>query len=652
MEVSDSFAIHYGTIESRRSRKIEKIASDCKTKFSSAANFVRESLGLYIMWWTEPEQLMEDAKTFYPHMTAEQLDYMKKQMRKMTTCLSCDNVFATEDPQTKQPCPKCKSDKLKMPENPDEYFEYEIQKVIDNAGTMQPLPFEPHKGGELRVDIDSGTFRDIQKIISEGDAKKRYPNWNVFFQEAISLFILWWTPGEMAESEVLMYSIWPYMPTKVKEHWENHEKFKETFKGFIIRRNAWCEKNGIAPDALIGVASAESIPETTDKQSGVDVRQVAASAVYEEPAATQQLRAANKAVGAWNLLCQELEDTKSFIDGMQIPLETPADALPSDDYPLIWSFYSRLLPVKVVLTALADMISDTGEDKPVNYRHFREIAYEASLGLAEILKQYETKWKTKRNEKLSTGLPLATFGLDMTDMNKQAKVKASKERFQEHFVGMKEESWIKRQNSTDKKKKDKNDVAFFDGALNTLGLAYFKAEVVKTKSKKKKIDYEIKVGLTRLGADLVGLGNPILENYQREHWKNALADGEIDLILNEIIPRFPLEHSLVNKAVAMLDGVKEKSPDNYLTTKEIDMQFETSIIEWLRKNEGNSYFKFITEIRSDPAKLTPWRVATMGRLGEMRIVDWKLEKGTGKSRFYPHQSLTEKISQLFKKMNN
>jgi len=42
----------------------------------------------------------------------------------------------------------------------------------------------------------------------------------------------------------------------------------------------------------------------------------------------------------------------------------------------------------------------------------------------------------------------------------------------------------------------------------------------------------------------------------------------------------------------------------------------------------------------------------MGRLGEMKIADWKLEKGTGKSRFYPHQSLTEKISQLFKKVNN
>mgnify|MGYP001336053860 CR=1 FL=1 len=61
MKLSDSFTIHYGEIDSRRAKKIDKIASACKTKFSSATNFVRESLGLYIMWWTEPEQMMEEA---------------------------------------------------------------------------------------------------------------------------------------------------------------------------------------------------------------------------------------------------------------------------------------------------------------------------------------------------------------------------------------------------------------------------------------------------------------------------------------------------------------------------------------------------------------------------------------------------------------
>ena len=95
---------------------------------------------------------------------------------------------------------------------------------------------------------------------------------------------------------------------------------------------------------------------------------------------------------------------------------------------------------------------------------------------------------------------------------------------------MKEEAWVKRQN------KKQKGLAVFDGALNAMGLAYFKAQEVPTKSKKKKTDYEIKVGLTRLGADLVGLGNPILENYQREHWKNSLAEGEVDFILNKIIP--------------------------------------------------------------------------------------------------------------------
>ena len=622
METADSATIHYGTISMDKTLQIEKIASNCKTKFSSAKNFVRESLGLYILWWTEPEVVMEQAKTWYPHMTEEQIDYIKKRMRN----------------------PKAK--------NPDEMFEKEVQEVINrDKPYLQPLPFESTKPGELRIDIDFGTFRSIQKIINEGDAKKRYPDWESFFQEAISLFVLWWTPGESESAEQVMYSIWPYIPKKIKEHWENHDKFGPTFKNFIGGRNVWCKKNNIDPDALPDTTSAESkqIESVVEEKLPPNIL---APTVSEEPISTQQLRAATKAQDSWNLLCAELEDTKSYIDGMQIPSKIPADSLPSDDYPLVWSFYSRFLPVKIVMTALADMISDT-QTEMVNYKHFREIAYEASLGLAEILKQYETKWKIKRNEKLSTGLPLATFGLDMTDMEKQAKVKASKERFLEHFVGMKKESWVKRQN--DEKSKKKNGLAFFDGALNAMGLVYFKAEKIEagpSKSNKKKTEYEIKIGLTRLGADLVGLGNPILENYQREHWKNALADGEIEFLLNEIIPRFPLEHKLVNKIVNMLNDVQEKSSDNYLIPKNLNTEFDTIIREWLQKNNDNGYFNTITKIRSDAAMITPWRVATMGRLGEMKIADWKLEKGTGKSRFYPHQSLTEKISQLFKKMNN
>jgi hypothetical protein len=622
METVDSATIHYATISMDKTLQIENIASNCKTKFSSAKNFVRESLGLYILWWTEPEVVMEQAKTWYPHMTEEQIDYLKKRMRN----------------------PKAK--------NPDEMFEKEVQEVINrDKPYLQPLPFESTKPGELRIDIDFGTFRAIQKIINEGDAKKRYHDWESFFQEAISLFVLWWTPGESESAEQVMYSIWPYIPKKIKEHWENHDKFGPTFKNFIGGRNIWCKKNNIDPDALPDITSAESkqIESIVEEKQ---VQEFVAPTVSEEPISTQQLRAATKAQDSWNLLCAELEDTKSYIDGMQIPSKIPADSLPSDDYPLIWSFYSRFLPVKIVMTALADMISDT-QTEMVNYKHFREIAYEASLGLAEILKQYETKWKIKRNEKLSTGLPLATFGLDMTNMEKQAKVKASKERFLEHFVGMKKESWVKRQN--DEKSKKKNGLAFFDGALNAMGLVYFKAEKIEggpSKSNKKKTEYEIKIGLTRLGADLVGLGNPILENYQREHWKNALADGEIEFLFNEIIPKFPLEHKLVNKTVNMLNVVQEKSSDNYLIPKNLNTEFDTIIREWLQKNNDNSYFNTITKIRSDAAMITPWRVATMGRLGEMKIADWKLEKGTGKSRFYPHQSLTEKISQLFKKVNN
>ena len=137
METADSATIHYATISMDKTLQIEKIASNCKTKFSSAKNFVRESLGLYILWWTEPEVVIEQAKTWYPHMTEEQIDYLKKRMR---------NTKA---------------------KNPDEMFEKEVQEVINrDKPYLQPLPFESTKPGELRIDIDFGTFRSIQKIIN------------------------------------------------------------------------------------------------------------------------------------------------------------------------------------------------------------------------------------------------------------------------------------------------------------------------------------------------------------------------------------------------------------------------------------------------------------------------------------------------------
>ncbi len=63
------------------------------------------------------------------------------------------------------------------------------------------------------------------------------------------------------------------------------------------------------------------------------------------------------------------------------------------------------------------------------------------------------------------------------------KFESSKERFKGHYIGMSEDAWNKKQKLTVEKIKKitkpiKNDsgVAFFEGAINAMGLANFVAE--------------------------------------------------------------------------------------------------------------------------------------------------------------------------------
>ena len=77
-----------------------------------------------------------------------------------------------------------------------------------------------------------------------------------------------------------------------------------------------------------------------------------------------------------------------------------------------------------------------------------------------------------------------------------------------------------------------------------------------------------------------------------------------------------------------------------LGAKEIDSAFVTVVIDWLQKEEEKDvkspWYSTINGIRSDESIITPWRVATMGRLSEMSIVNWEIERKTGSSQFSLH----------------
>ena len=221
------------------------------------------------------------------------------------------------------------------------------------------------------------------------------------------------------------------------------------------------------------------------------------------------------------------------------------------------------------------------------------------------------------------------------------KFNSSKDRFQNHFVGMSEETWNKKQNSKPDQKsienkkpaKNENGIAYFDGALNAMGLANFVVEKVDEKDDSS--TYKIMVGITPKGAEFYRKRNPVLVNYmdRRGHVDVALFPSESTFIKNDIIPKFSLEEMFVSKIEREIKG-------KTLGAKEIDSAFVTVVIDWLQKEEKKDvkshWYSTINGIRSDESLITPWRVATMGRLSEMGIVNWIIERKTGSSQFSLH----------------
>jgi len=109
--------------------------------------------------------------------------------------------------------------------------------------------------------------------------------------------------------------------------------------------------------------------------------------------------------------------------------------------------------------------------------------------------------------------------------------------------------------------------------------------------------------------------NPILDN---EDFSHSFSDEEIQFIKNEIIPKFDLENKIIQK-------ISEKVKEKNLTSNDVDEIFRDEKLKYYSKEEIPSKQK--DEILQT---ITQERVAMMGRLSEMRVVNWKIDS-EGKS---------------------
>ena len=238
--------------------------------------------------------------------------------------------------------------------------------------------------------------------------------------------------------------------------------------------------------------------------------------------------------------------------------------------------------------------------------------------------------KIIRNKKISTGLPQH---ISINDVDNE-KMSSSEKRFLQHYIGMKKSAWHKRQKKSERLRKNK--ISNFDGALNSFGLAYFVTEPKPDKDlkfSKKMEDIEIRVGITKKGIEFLMLENEILDEWEGEwypsNWPRSISRNESKFIQNKIISEFSLEKMLVDNAIQTIKKKRVTIP------RDLDTNFKDPIIKWIKEYEGTPEGTKISDWllenewygNEDTSNaILSWRTALMGRLSELRVVNWDISK--------------------------
>jgi len=300
-------------------------------------------------------------------------------------------------------------------------------------------------------------------------------------------------------------------------------------------------------------------------------------------------------------LRDNFQHTKKYIKELKI--QKPENIIPYDGHPLLSGFYSRLLPVKIVLTVLAHVLERTKESK-VELKDARVTGYDIAEEIAEKLSKYENENNIPRNKKTSTGLPKK--GKEDLD---EEKIAMAQKRFKDQFVGK-----VRTKRGTNQK--------HFEGALSALGLVYAFEE-----------DNNVFVSLTELGKKFFLIDNPVVEG---DYEKGPLTKQEADFILKELIPQRKLEQKFVETAISVIKRSSKNVPSNEEDYEKIsyilDVEIRETAIEYLKKNPKAKEMYNLNHLEANNEttgrKISQWRLATMGRLAELRVVNWRInEKG-------------------------
>ena len=146
-------------------------------------------------------------------------------------------------------------------------------------------------------------------------------------------------------------------------------------------------------------------------------------------------------------LIKNLENTREYIRNFKIT--NPRDSvIPFDNVPILFRFYSRFAPAKIVLAVLADLLRANPSLNKINLKALRADALDVAAEFNDKITEFETKNSIKRAKKVSTGFPKLTENIE-------DNVSVQK-RFRDQYIG-----------KTRKDRKDKQ--LYFEGILSALG---------------------------------------------------------------------------------------------------------------------------------------------------------------------------------------
>jgi len=303
-------------------------------------------------------------------------------------------------------------------------------------------------------------------------------------------------------------------------------------------------------------------------------------------------------------LIENLPQTKEYMRNFKI-LNEGESSISYDQYPILFKFYSRFAPAKIVLCVLADLLRQNPSSNKINLKILRADAHDIASEIANKLIEFEKTNKIKRTRKVSTGFPKIR-----NDVVKNVSIQ---KRFRDQYVGR-----IRRD------RKDKRH--YFDGILAALGLA-----VVTRESN------EIHITITELGREFYLLDNPILSG----NYTQGLSRDEADFIIERIIPKLKLEKLFCDVAVQV---IQKYHYDPLLQQESITRVLDQEIIrvynQFIKKYpEEANRFGFLPIVYRNDIKTNQklidkiwekyvegWRVATMSRLAELKQIEWSIDR--------------------------